>query len=163
MNVVRRYRDQDAAACCDIIDSAIDGLLGLNAAAFALLRSRNTPSILGPELARYHTIVYERDGVLLGVGALAGDELRRMYVRPEGQRRGIGRAILATLEQEARSRGLLELRTSAAPQAAGFYERNGFEAIGPREYVDGDARFQYVGMRKRLAALEQQSAGTNRT
>ena len=163
MNVVRRYRDEDAAACCDIIDSAIDGLPGLNAAAFALLRSTNTPSILGPELAGYHTVVYENDGVLLGVGALAGDELRRMYVRPEGQRRGIGRAILAALEQEARSRGLLELRTSAALPAARFYERNGFEAIGPREHVDGEARFQYVGMSKRLAAPARHASGTNRT
>jgi GrpB-like predicted nucleotidyltransferase (UPF0157 family)/GNAT superfamily N-acetyltransferase len=65
----------------------------------------------------------------LGPGA---GELKRMYVAPEARRQGIGRALLARLEAEARVLGLarlvLETGTRQA-EALALYRRAGFTEI----------------------------------
>ena len=66
-------------------------------------------------------------------------ELKRMYVAPEARGRGVGRALLARLEDEARALGLtrvvLETGTRQA-QALALYRRAGFTDIPPYgEYV----------------------------
>jgi putative acetyltransferase len=63
-----------------------------------------------------------------------------MYVAPESRGRGLSRALLAALEQEARGLGYsaVRLETGALqPEAIALYSSAGFEAIpcyGP--YVD---------------------------
>jgi len=66
-------------------------------------------------------------------------ELKRMYVAPDARGRGIGRALLARLEDEARALGLtrvvLETGTRQT-QALALYRRAGFTDIPPYgEYV----------------------------
>jgi len=59
-------------------------------------------------------------------------ELKRMYVAPEMRGRGIGRALLTRLEDEARNLGLtrvvLETGTRQT-EAIALYRRAGFESI----------------------------------
>jgi putative acetyltransferase len=67
-------------------------------------------------------------------------ELKRMVVRPHARRQGLGRRLVAALEDEARALGLdaLQLETGRNMQdAIALYERAGFARI-PRygEYVD---------------------------
>ncbi len=62
-----------------------------------------------------------------------------MYVAPEERRRGVGRAILAAIEAEARGLGLtrLVLETGTRQlEAIALYRREGFADIPPfGEYV----------------------------
>lgn len=59
-------------------------------------------------------------------------EVKRMYVRQPAQGTGVGRALLARLEGEARSRGatglVLEMGDSQ-PAALGLYESFGFRPV----------------------------------
>ena len=78
------------------------------------------------------------DGVADGCGGIAieGDfgELKRMYVRPQARHRGVARAILDTLDEVARDRGVrrLALETGDMLHAAiRFYERAGFTRCAP--------------------------------
>ena len=60
-------------------------------------------------------------------------EVKRMYTRPEAQRRGIGGAILARIVELARSEGVdrLVLETGDRhPAAWRVYERAGFTRCG---------------------------------
>ncbi|HSZ56543.1 MAG TPA: GNAT family N-acetyltransferase [Tepidisphaeraceae bacterium] len=73
------------------------------------------------------------DGEATGCGGIAFDdgfaELKRMYVRPNARGRGVAKAILARLEEEACARdvNLLVLETGDAQQPAiRLYERAGF-------------------------------------
>ncbi len=73
------------------------------------------------------------DGRAVGCGGVAFEagfaEVKRMYVRPGARGRGVARAILARLEEEARARGVtrIVLETGDAQKAAiRFYERAGF-------------------------------------
>jgi putative acetyltransferase len=61
-------------------------------------------------------------------------ELKRMYVPPESRGRGLGAALLAFLEAQARTRGcgLLRLETGIRqPEAIRLYERAGYVQRGP--------------------------------
>jgi putative acetyltransferase len=78
------------------------------------------------------------DGKAMGCGgvALLGDyaEVKRMYAREPARGRGIGKALLASLEAEARNAGksLLRLETGIHQTAAiALYERWGFQPRGP--------------------------------
>jgi putative acetyltransferase len=77
------------------------------------------------------------DGEPVGCGGVAFEdglaEVKRMYVRPRARGIGVGRAILARLEEEARGRGVrrLVLETGDAQIAAmRLYERAGFLRCG---------------------------------
>jgi putative acetyltransferase len=73
------------------------------------------------------------DGEAVGCGGIAFDaglaEVKRMYVRPRARGRGVARAILGRLEQEAGARAArrIVLETGDAQHAAiRLYERAGF-------------------------------------
>ena len=78
------------------------------------------------------------DGGVLGCGGLrrldddGRVELKRMYVRPRARGRGVGRALLAALEAEARALGATHvvLETgSLQPDAISLYEEAGYRPI----------------------------------
>ncbi len=79
------------------------------------------------------------DGTALGCGALrpledGAAELKRMYVVPAARGRGVGRAVLAALEEAARDQGWTTLRLETGPrqpEAAALYSRAGYRPIGP--------------------------------
>jgi putative acetyltransferase len=78
------------------------------------------------------------DGEAVGCGgvALFADyaEVKRMYTRPAVRGRGLAKALLRRLEDEARASGLplLRLETGTRQAAAiGLYQRAGFRPCGP--------------------------------
>jgi GNAT superfamily N-acetyltransferase len=84
------------------------------------------------------------DGAPVGCGAvrlLDADtaEIKRMYTRPAARGRGVGRALLAALEAEARTLGArrLVLETGTRQhEALALYESHGFVRIPPfGEYI----------------------------
>jgi len=132
-------------------------------ASHALMRS-----LFPPESNHYLSIEALRDsgvaffvaregGRTLGCAAMAAregyGEVKSMFVAPEARGRGVGAALLARVEAEARARGLslLRLETGDVLDAAHrVYERAGFARRGPfGDYTD-DPRSLF--MEKPLAA-----------
>jgi putative acetyltransferase len=81
-------------------------------------------------------VARDEHGEAVGCGALRanGDlgEIKRTFVRPGWRGRGVARALLARLEDEARARGVAILRLetgSLQPEARMLYERAGYEQI----------------------------------
>ena len=82
--------------------------------------------------------VARMDGITVGCGgvALFDDyaEVKRMYTRPAARGRGVAKALLCRIEEEALQEGksLLRLETGTYQQEAiGLYERMGFRPRGP--------------------------------
>ncbi|WP_303310080.1 GNAT family N-acetyltransferase [Hymenobacter sp. BT730] len=90
----------------------------------------------------FHALVAAPDGTALGVGRLhtaapGQAQVRFMAVHPGAQGQGIGRAVLAYLEAEARRRGLTESVLHAREQAVPFYQRLGYAVVAPSHTLFG--------------------------
>jgi GNAT superfamily N-acetyltransferase len=79
---------------------------------------------------------FEQNGVLVGVMGIQHVRdvtlIRHAYVRTDGQRHGIGAALLDHLRGEARGQLLVGTWADAA-WAIAFYERNGFTLLPPAD------------------------------
>jgi GNAT superfamily N-acetyltransferase len=77
---------------------------------------------------------YEAEGELIGVMGIQPvddvDLIRHAYVRPGGQRQGVGAALLLHLRRLT-ARPMLVGTWAAAEWAIRFYRRNGFELVTP--------------------------------
>ena len=101
------------------------------------------------------TIVAERDGVLAGVAQLdlAAGRLRALFVDARVQMRGVGRALLAKVEERATRRGCLRLHGAMSLNAVPFYAKAGFQPCpGPERLAatEVDVAVPVVRMEKRL-------------
>jgi predicted GNAT family N-acyltransferase len=97
-------------------------------------------------------VVAVSDGAVVGTCRLVLDggtaKLGRMAVEPEVRGRGIGAALLAGAEREARKAGAHRIALHAQAQARQLYVRSGFAERGqPFE----EAGIEHVLMEKRLA------------
>jgi ribosomal protein S18 acetylase RimI-like enzyme len=85
--------------------------------------------------AAFHVTVRDRDDRLLGIGRLhfndAGEaQIRFMATDPRRRRRGVGRAVIARLEEIAAKNGKTRIVLNARLEAVGFYERLGYRVTG---------------------------------
>jgi GNAT superfamily N-acetyltransferase len=151
MLTIRRFEEADARACCDVINACIPSLGGLNDAARALVMAKNVPDVLQTELGRFFTLVAVTANGVAAVGALDGQEIKRLYVHPRAQRRGLGKILLRELEAEARRTGSRHLEISASPSSISFYAAAGFRASDPVINMVGAAEFRHVTMTKDLS------------
>ena len=95
-------------------------------------------------LSMAETYVYESDGRVAGFISLLGDHIGGLFVSPEAQRQGIGRALVLHVS-EIRE----ELTVDAFvknPGALAFYRRMGFEAI--RRGVEAETGCEQVTLRR---------------
>lgn len=75
---------------------------------------------------------------VVGTASLAGDVVRSVFVLPERQGRGVGKALMRHVEGIARAGGMQQLRVPASLTAVPFYSTLGYAVV--REVVDGDER-----------------------
>jgi predicted GNAT family N-acyltransferase len=102
-----------------------------------------------------HLMVVDPESRVLAVGRLHFNssteaQIRFMAVAPEEQGRGLGAAVLRDCERRARAAGAHSIVLNAREDVQEFYQRYGFEVIGP-----GPTMFKvlrHVQMRKILCA-----------
>ena len=162
--VVRAYRQSDEAAVDDLMERTLR-----DAGAWF----ENAPDdggvpagALGDDGA---FLVAERDGEVIATGAvrpvdghvagrLDGDpevvaEVKRMYVRPDLQRSGVGGRLLDALLDRARGFGydrVVLATTTLQASGLAFYRANGFAEVD-REHVEAEGRsFEMVFVERSL-------------
>lgn len=149
--LIRRFTHEDAQACCDVINACVPSMQGLNNAARFHIISKNVPSDLCADLKADFTLVGELHHQIVAVGSLITGEIRRVYVSPDLQGHGIGKAMVDALEAEARKRGETQLTLESSPSSLAFYEHLGYRRVGDARHVIGAAVFEFVRMSKVLA------------
>ena len=78
-------------------------------------------------------------------------KIRAFFVHPDHARQGVGRAILAACEDEARARGFRSLELMATLPGLKLYTACGYEGSERVEYDIGDGvQIEFVPMRKDL-------------
>lgn len=103
------------------------------------------------QIAQGRVFVSELQGGIVGFAAVDpranGDsELDALFVDPQMQRRGIGRALVEHCAEFARAQGSVALHVVGNPHAKKFYSECGFEVTGTTETRFG----QGLLMRKTL-------------
>ena len=89
------------------------------------------------------------DGRVVGTGRLLPDgTIGRMAVTSAVRGQGIGAAVLAVLEDQARARGCAAVELHAQVHAVGFYDRYGYV---PCSEVYLEAGIEHQSMRKELS------------
>ena len=95
-----------------------------------------------------HAIARDAAGNPVGTGRLLPDgHIGRMAVLASARGLGVGRALLRSLMDAARERGMQQVELSAQTHAVSFYRREGFVAFGD-EYLE--AGIPHVDMRRAL-------------
>ncbi len=85
-----------------------------------------------------HALVAERDGELLGLCLLTqAGKLALCYVLPESLRIGVGRALLAAVEAQARTWNIRKLFLHSPPSATTFFARHGYANAGKEKACYG--------------------------
>jgi GNAT superfamily N-acetyltransferase len=77
--------------------------------------------------------------------------INRLYVLPEAQGKGIGTALLASVEQALLAlglRGVFSLESSL--NARGFYEKNGYSCTGSRTVLFNSMEYRNLLMEKQI-------------
>ena len=134
----------------------------LNAVLLALTPPEHCYHMTVEEMAGPETTVFiaREDGRAVACGALRRHpggvgEVKRMFTRPEAQKRGIGGRIVAEIEALARREGIATLILETGdkhPAAWRVYERAGFTRTGPvLDYPDSGYSVFYA---KRLDVEE---------
>ena len=95
------------------------------------------------------TLVLDKAGRILATGTLVGDEIKRVFVEPAMQGRGLGRLIMERLEEKAISLGVGTIRLDASLPAKPFYDGLGYVVIETASLrVENGQRLDYFRMHK---------------
>lgn len=100
---------------------------------------------------QHHTLVAIDAGQIVGFGDMDQDGfLDRLYVHHAFQRRGVARAILQQLEEQAKARGVTRFTTHASITARPFFERFGYVVLQRNEVVRAGISLTNYTMEKRI-------------
>ena len=100
---------------------------------------------------QHHTLVAIHADQIVGFGDMDQDGfLDRLYVHHAFQRRGVARAILQQLEEQAKARGVTRFTTHASITARPFFERFGYVVLQRNEVVRAGISLTNYTMEKQI-------------
>ncbi|MGD0273698.1 MAG: GNAT family N-acetyltransferase [Gaiellaceae bacterium] len=152
---IRRFRPGDLdpvyALVCETIDTSYAAVYPPRVIEF--FHEYHGREIVVSDAACGHTLVVHSGGVLVATGTRVETNVRRVFVRADRQRRGIGKKVMAELEAEALAAGIARLDLSASLPALEFYLRLGYGITSEEDYeVAPGQHLEYYEMAKQLAA-----------
>jgi len=100
-------------------------------------------------------LVAEESGELIATGSLVDGEIFAVFVHPDLQRGGLGKALMAVLEETARASGATESVLSVSLPSKRFYERLGYEMFEAcLKDLGAGQRLDFWKAKKRLVPFE---------
>jgi putative acetyltransferase len=150
---VRAARFEDVSAILRLIEGAIEHRCGdhydraQRRAVYLVYASNMFVDAVGP----FETVVAEIGGALAAVAQLDvdGGALRALFVDAAIQGQGIGRVLLAEVEERARAAGCSRLRGAMSLNAVSFYAQAGFRPRG------GAMELRSAGIRVPVVSMEK--------
>lgn len=147
--MIRNFLANDEPACREIIRACFEQSVTLEEKASTHIKNRFTePGYL--QSKKYPISVFERDGSVLGMGALDGNEIKKCYVHPREQGKGIGKELLKDLEALALKKGKSGLFLHAYANSKGFYQKEGWKIIGLHILELDGIQTPVIEMRKKV-------------
>jgi GNAT superfamily N-acetyltransferase len=125
---IRRFKKEDLPAVYRLIQDTIDVSYRkvYPPEAIYLFKENHNREIILNDASVGYTIVAEQNNKIIGTGTLFETNIRRVYISPLHQRRGIGKLIAQELERQASRQKLASLDLSASLVSRRFWETVGF-------------------------------------
>jgi N-acetylglutamate synthase-like GNAT family acetyltransferase len=126
---IRPFRNEDLNAVCQLIIDSIDDAYPVVYAPEAIdfFKDYHKKENILNDAAAGYTIIAEHKKKIIGTGTLMEHNIRRVYITPKYQRKGIGKLITHELERIATTKGIPSLDLSATVGSVKFWEKMGFE------------------------------------
>jgi GNAT superfamily N-acetyltransferase len=135
---IRRAVIEDAPAACDVLRRSIVELCVADhhndPAILDRWLANKTPGIVASWITKpgNTVLVAVGGGAILGVGSVTdAGEITLNYVSPDARFRGVSRAVIDGLEQQAMKQGNTRCHLLSTETARGFYHRAGYTEDGP--------------------------------
>ena len=150
---IRRFQASDLDEVCELVRETIDTSYAAvyPPRVIEFFHQYHERNVVIADAASGHTIVVHSGGKLVATGTRAGTTVRRVFVRADRQRRGIGQMVMAELETAALAAGIERLDLSASLPAKEFYLRLGYEVVSEEDLeVSPGQHLEYYEMAKEL-------------
>ena len=139
---IRPFAEADVAALrrliCETIDISYAPVYPPKALDF--FKAFHSEEKIRERAQRGTVLVAEADGALTATGSLLEGEIFAVFVHPDRQGAGLGRALMARLEADARTAGVTESVLSVSLPSRRFYEGLGYELVEERSRDLGDGQ-----------------------
>ncbi|MBW2981995.1 GNAT family N-acetyltransferase [Candidatus Woesearchaeota archaeon] len=149
---IRKFRKQDAKKVEYLIKQAqlitLKGFYPKKILDFFC--KRNTVSKIIEKSKEIDLFVGVEDDKILGISGLKENQVRKFYVNPRYQGKGVGRKLMDNLEKIAKKRKIKKLISHSTLYAEGFYKKLGFKRIKRITTNKNNIKFDEIVMEKRL-------------
>ena len=81
---------------------------------------------IAKDITEEYVVVAEIDDKMVATGALSGTEIYRVYIEQSCQGSGLGKKIMAQLEEKAKQNGIKEIILASHIPPLGFYKKLGY-------------------------------------
>jgi GNAT superfamily N-acetyltransferase len=150
---IQEFKKTDLDAVKGLVDETIDicytGIYCAEAVQF--FKDWHTEDKILQNAAEGFTIVLEQSGRIVGTGTIVADEIARVFVNPEFQKRGFGKLIMDKLEGKALSTGAGIVKLDASIPSKKFYDLLGYITLEKTFIeVENNKRLDFYKMQKML-------------
>jgi GNAT superfamily N-acetyltransferase len=114
---------------CETIDASYSELYPPRAVAFFKEHHSEKKIAERSAVGEILVLISERDGSILATGSLIESEIIGVFVRPDHQGQGYGKAIMTQLEQIAMEKEIPKLSLSISLPSRQFYEHLGYKVL----------------------------------
>jgi len=129
--LIREFREGDVESIAQLIHRTIDVCYTpvYPPRAVAFFKDFHSRDRILERSKKGVILVAEQNGQAIGTGAIVGNEIYGVFVDPNMQGRGHGKAIMHELETRATAKGHSEVALSVSLPARKFYEALGYEIL----------------------------------
>lgn len=128
---IRRFCVSDVRAVCELIYCTLD--VSYSAVypprAVQFFKDYHSEVKIIERYSKGEIFIVEKDGKLIGTGSIVGVDIFGVFVHPEFQHHGLGKALMKELEEKAISNGISEVALNVSLPSRKFYENLGYEII----------------------------------
>ena len=110
-------------------------------------------------------LIIERNNVIVATGAIVDNEVLGVFVRPQEQGSGYGKAIMNELESRAKTKGFTQMTLAVSLPSRKFYEALGYEIVsdcsvdvGEGQYLDYWEARRSIASNKLLQPISQKAS-----
>ena len=153
MYKIRRFRVSEVGAVRELIHHTID--VSYSAVypprAVQFFKDYHSEAKIIERYNKGEIFIVETDGKLIGTGSIVGFDIFGVFVHPEFQHHGHGKALMKELEEKAITNGISEVELNVSLPSRKFYENLGYEIIEERaKDVGKGQRLHYWEAKKTL-------------